>query len=308
MLLSLVLAAALVASPPESKTQAQEARSNDPVSEIDDVVVTGQRLRGAVNDFIGEIAAPAGAGRGLARWRHGLCVGVVNFRNEAGQYLADRVSDEARNLGLTAGEPGCKPSVIIVGTTDGAEITRDWVNIRPAAFHVGIGSMTRSRAALRRMQEGDVPVRWWHVSIPMDERSGEPAIRMPGQEQAPTTATFAASRLRTQVVDYLARVVIVVDVTKLGDVNLSQLGDYVTMIALAQVNPEGDTSGFDTVLNMFDDPKETLGITAWDREYLGALYGLEAGYVNRVQQAGAMADAIERGRRDAAERERSDAD
>lgn len=288
---------------PTIQAQAQQASSDDPVTEIEDVVVTGQRLRALVDNFVGEVAAPAGAGRGLARWRASLCVGVVNFRSDVGQYLADKVSDEARALGLDAGEPGCRPSVIIVGTDDGAGLTRDWVNTRPNAFHTGIGAMTRSRAALRKIQEGDAPVRWWHVSIPMDTHSGQAAIRLPGEENAPQIATSSASRLRSQVVDYLARVVIVVDVTKLDDITLEQLADYVSLIALAQVDPQGDVSGFNTVLNVFEGTASVTGLTEWDRGYLAALYGLDASHVRPGHQAGAMAASLERERRTAGRRD-----
>ena len=112
------------ATPTQTQSQPASPSSVGSVTQVDDVVVSGQGLRDLVNEFVGEVGAPANAGRGLAKWRGAVCVGVINFRNEVAQYIADKVSDEARTLGVRAGEPGCRPNVIVVGSTDGAALAR----------------------------------------------------------------------------------------------------------------------------------------------------------------------------------------
>src|SRR5690606_17891531 len=72
--------------------------------------------------------------------------------------------------------------------------------------------------------------------------------------------------------DELNKVIIVVDGEQVAGVGLPQLGDYLSMVALAQVDPEGDTDGFATILNLFDDPEGSPGLTGWDRAYLEGLY------------------------------------
>ncbi len=42
-------------------------------------------------------------------------------------------------------------------------------------------------------------------------------------------------------------------------------------LAYAQIDPEGDTSTYETILNLFDDPA-VPGLTEWDRAYLTSLY------------------------------------
>ncbi|MDP2117219.1 MAG: hypothetical protein Q8J71_07465, partial [Brevundimonas sp.] len=73
--------------------------------------------------------------------------------------------------------------------------------------------------------------------------------------------------------DDLNKVIIVVDLDRIDGVMLPQLADYLALVALAQVDPDGDTSRFSTILNLFDDPEGSPGLTGWDRAYLEALYG-----------------------------------
>jgi hypothetical protein len=272
----------------------QERRDDIPqAGQVDDVVVSGRRLDDLVRRFVGEVAAPARANRGLARWRGSVCVGTINFRAQVAQYLIDRVSDEARELGVPAGEPGCKANVLIVGTTDGAATMDSWVEARPGVFFTGIGAMSQSRAALLQVRASDAPVRWWQVSVPVDIDSGKIAIRWPGELSYPVIAVRSASRLRSQITDNLMRVVVVVDVDRAQSASLSQLSDYVSFVALAQVDPEADTANFDTILNLFDTPSPDRGLTDWDRSYLTALYGQHATYALPGQQMREMSRVIE---------------
>jgi len=85
-------------------------------------------------------------------------------------------------------------------------------------------------------------------------------------------------------------------------VTFQQVGDYVAMVALAQIDAEADASSFDTVLNLFDDPAHTETLTYWDRSYLSALYGSYLNQLHPSAQLGAVGSLMTRDRR-AAERE-----
>ena len=302
-----LLAAALLASP-----QVPPAAQTPPVSQgpvrLEDVVVDAQRLEDTTEAYVDEVAAPARR-RGLARWKDGMCVGVANLDNEAAQYIADRVSDVARSLGLSAHEPECHPSVLIVATSDAPAFTRAFVDMRPRLFRVGGAGMDRGSAELRDFVQAERPIRWWHVSLPVDSESGESVVRLPGsisgsgavtdgpsaQQYAPNTVIHAASRLNDQTEDVLKRVFIIVDVDQLNGASLQQIGDYVAMIAMAQVDPDADTDRFDTILNLFDDPATApTGLTGWDRAYLEGLYdaGSETHRINQRAQVQAVASAI----------------
>lgn len=287
------------AAPPRPQEPAQSATT------LEDVVVEQRRLEEFVKDFVGEVAAPAPS-RGLARWQGGICVGVVNLRNVAGQYIADRISQVGMDLGLTPGDPGCKPNIVVAFTTDGAALASGLVGQNRRAFRMG-GSVNRDIVALRAFESSDAPVRWWHVSIPVDSETGERAVRLPGdidpstgQPSAPTTSVFAASRLNTQIRDDMNKVMIIVDVDGMASTNLTQLADYLAFVALAQVDPDAETAGFDTILNVFDAPRSVDGLTDWDMSYLSSLYRVQNSPVRRINpsaQATTMAGAMIRDRR-----------
>ena len=116
--LALALAAGLLSQTPG---QVQEP-AGSAVAQLGDVVVEGRRLRSVVQNFVGEVAAPATGDRGPARWNGPVCIGVVNLRAEVAQYIVDRASDVARELGLEAGEPGCAANVLIIAAADGQAV------------------------------------------------------------------------------------------------------------------------------------------------------------------------------------------
>ena len=148
MLIPAVISALLLAAPAQASVPQAQEPSSAPATDLEDIVVEGRRLEEVTQDFVREVGAPAG-GRGLARWRSGVCVGVANLQNDAAQYIADRVSTVAQDLGLRVGDPGCEPSILIVATQDANAFTPQFVASRPRLFIVGGTGMDRGRDALR---------------------------------------------------------------------------------------------------------------------------------------------------------------
>ena len=295
MLVALAAALLLGAAPQSAaETQVQDPVTSGPVR-LEDVTVEGRRLEDTARDFVNEVAAPA-RGRNIARWEGGICVGVANLQAEAAQVIADRISDVARDLGLKAGEPGCNPSVIIVATQDAASFTPQFVDNRPPLFRVGGSGMDRGGTALRAFETSDAPVRWWQVSVPVNSDTGRIAVRLPG-ESPPINKIFAASRLTTQIVDSLKRTFVIIDIDKVAGTNIHALSDYLAMVTLAQIDPDGDTSGYSTILNLFDDPQGEQGLTTWDEAYLTGLYRATRTRLNPRSNAGEVASSIARARR-----------
>lgn len=280
-MIAALLALALSAGAP----LAQSAQSAAPAPEdqavrLEDIQVSGRRLDDLIQSFVSEVAAP-NRGRGIARWDRSVCVGAVNLRREAAQYLVDRVSTVAEDLGLSPGDPGCTPNLLIVATADGDAFARELVERRRRALRMGGSGMDRGAAALRDFQETSRPVRWWQVSMPVDSETGQRAVRIPGEctndcsspmDAAPVISVSAASRLTTQIVDNIFRAIIVVDVSKTGAVNSEQLADYIAMVSLAQIDPTADTSAYASILNVFNDPNSAPSLTEWDKAYLNGLY------------------------------------
>ncbi len=305
-MVALALAALLAVAPMQDVPQtAPSAAAAEPV-DLGEVEVTGRTLDDMIRSFVTEVAEP-NRRRGIARWADRLCVGVVNLRAEPAQYIVDRVSTVAEDLGLRTGAPGCAPNVVVIASAEADNLAGQLVRERRRGLRMGGAGMDRGGAALRDFAASDQPVRWWQVSIPVDADTGARAIRLPGEckgscdamgnnpgDYAPTTSIFAASRLSNEIVDELLRTVVILDMEQVGGVSAQQLADYVAMITLAQIDPEADTSGYATILNLFQSPDAAGGLTDWDSAYLSGLYDAER--TRRNLRAGRMeiADSIHR--------------
>lgn len=210
----------------QPQVQSMTASADEP-TDLEDITVEGRQLDRQVQSFVREVGQPAN-GRGLARWRNGVCAGVVNLQNDTAQYLVDRVSDVARDVGLRAGAPGCTPNVVIVATLDAKAFTPQFVASRPRMFRVGGSGMDIGGSGLRAFEDSDAAVRWWHVSVPVDE-TGEIAVRIPGEcsGDCGNASTYAprikatASRLTSSTEDDIRRVFIIIDVEKISQVDLA---------------------------------------------------------------------------------------
>jgi hypothetical protein len=88
--------------------------------------------------------------------------------------------------------------------------------------------------------------------------------------------SLPSSRLRRLTRQDFARVLIIVDAREAAGLQMQTLADYVAMVSLAQLDPDGATGGIPTILNLFEDREAgrplTLAMTRWDEEYLQGLY------------------------------------
>ena len=124
----------IVSAPQEAALPVQDPPA--PVVDLGDIVVDGRRVEDLTQAFVREVAAPA-QNRGLARWRDGVCVGAINLKRDTAQFIIDRVSTVAADLGLRPGLPDCNLNVVVIATVDSTEFTKQFVAQRPRIFRVG---------------------------------------------------------------------------------------------------------------------------------------------------------------------------
>ena len=291
--IALMLAGAQAASP----ASGVQAAPQDESTTLSTIEVEGQRRTAydAARAFTNEILVTPPR-RGIARWRttDPICPGVVNMQRDVAQALVDRIADRVIELGLQAGEPGCKANMIIVGADDGAAMASSLIEARPRAYITGIAGTSLTYRALNIFRTSDAPVRWWMLTVPLDARTGEVTVRTPDSEDAPIRRIDGAGRLRSQDINAIFQVMVVVDVNRIGTVNVGQLGDYIAMVALAQVDAQADVAGFETVLNLFQDPAGVSGLTDWDLTYLRQLYAADLSVLSASAQVGRIAGAMAR--------------
>ncbi|MBX9706560.1 MAG: hypothetical protein K2X61_01350 [Caulobacteraceae bacterium] len=281
---------------------AGQTRAQDQSTQLDDIVVEGRTLSEAVRQFVDDVIA-APLDRGPARWTRRVCVGVVNLRPEAGQVIADRVGMLAADTGLPVGEPGCGPNILVMATDDGAALAQAMSVSNPRIFRPGYAGATLGSVALERFQSTDDAIRWWHVSVPIETGHNTVAVRLPGRD-APLVQQDA-SRLTTRIRNDLAGVFVILDINRAAGLSFQQIGDYIGMVALAQIDPEADTRGNDTILNLFEEGRAVDAATDWDRSFLASLYAAELNQRRANAQSGEISSIMIRDRR-AAQRETND--
>lgn len=249
-------------------------------------------LHDYVAAFVDEVGDPVNDTVGYARWINPICVSVHDLPEDAGQYLVDRVSAVADELGVRLRGPGCRPNITILFSTDGAALASYLVEDQPRVFrpYGGAGETTQGLTALAEFSTSDAAVRWWQVSLPVD-RAGQVGVQtsnlagMAGAEQPIPSMRTANSRISNTVRDALMSAIIIIDATKLDAANWEQLADYVAMVSLAQIDPAAAPSDYDTILSLFSVASPPAGLTDWDMAYLRALYEMDQLKIQDTQRA-----------------------
>jgi hypothetical protein len=273
----------------EASAAAQPGSAGDAetIETIESIDVIGQRpdfqLR-KMEDFILEIGEPVSNSRGYARWQGRLCVGVFNLPDAAiAQYIADKITVTALDVGLPTGSPGCQPNLQIIFSPDARELASRLVEESPLMFRPfgNTENTTQGLAALEQFKTSDAPVRWWQVTMVVDE-TGLPAMALPGLDTPNVRAI--ASHLRSTVSDAIWGSLIVVDASKLKNLQWPQLAEYLAMVSLAQIEPGAQSTNHDSILNLFSAEKPPLAMTDMDRTYLRALYEMDTMMLPHTQR------------------------
>jgi hypothetical protein len=251
-------------------------------STVESLVVTARPLpeTRAIEAFVATVADETG-NRRLGRWDRKVCPGVMGFRPYYGQLILDRIASAALEIGLEVGKPGCKPNMIIFGTADSDALTRDLVKDYPSAFAKYDDGIRATRTSFDAFMASKAPVRWWHVTR---------RTTADGQQynRGDQVRVRQVGRLNSGTRDDFDRVIIVMDVTRMGKLRMTSLADYIAMIGLAQVDPDANPAGVSSVLNLFADREAGVepvpGMTEWDKAYLKGLYGAKRSARRGVDQ------------------------
>lgn len=271
-----------------------------------DIVVTAERLHEQLRTFVGEVSQPPQREDQLARFNHRVCPGVIGLRARYAQYMVDRIGQRAIEVGLHVGAPGCRANVIVFVTPDSDQLAQELVTEFPELF----GSTqaeninTPGRQALARFSSEPRPVRWWHVSNTVS-REGHTLRDIPGGRDmhdrfvGPVIYTTSAGygRLQRATRQDLDRTIIIVDATDAQGLSFDALADYIAMVGLAQLDPDSDTSQFETILNIFHRHgaagAQTTALTQWDLAYLHGLYDAPRNAYGSQQQERAIVRSME---------------
>lgn len=264
VLASLAYGGPVIAQEPEAETSP-------------DVVVTGRRTDEVIRNFIDELAVTARGVDQLSTWDFRFCPGVAGLRAQHAQFVIDRMAQRAMEVGLSVGEPGCQPNVLIMVSMDPDAIAQEMFESHPAAlgFYSERGQSTLGRAALRAFVASDAPVRWWHISNEFTQANQRVGESVDGQ--ASTTVRHGGPSLlrRATHLNFTAAIVIVDARSLVNGFDLGALADYLSMVTLTQVDPAAETQDLSTILNLFTQASAPRALTEWDIGYLRGLYATD---------------------------------
>lgn len=221
-----------------------------------------------ITSFVTSVTATS-ADKRLARWDRKICPGVIGLKPAYAQLMLDRIAQVAQSVGLEVGKPGCKADILIVASADSDTLVRQAVKDNPDTFAKYEDGVSRGRKALDAFIDSDAPVRWWHVT---SRKTADGQTYVQGANVRVRSVGRVKSNTRTD----FDHVVIVLDVRRIGTVRFGALADYIAMVSLAQINPDADTRGVSSILNLFSDKAAGVtppdGLTEWDMAYLRGLY------------------------------------
>ena len=210
----------------------------------------------------------------LSTWRRPICLQVVNMREEARSAILDQIERRAAEVGVTVAPTGCWPNVTILATSDGRFTATELVDAYRGRFQPNREYAQGDNRDLRLFAESEAAVRWWQVAALIDDVSGRIlTVANHGiADQVDTTPEVFYGQNRR---DAILTALVIVDLSKTSGVSDVAIGDYLSMVILADIDPEADAGPYPTILNLWRQGPTSGGMTAWDRAYLKALYQAE---------------------------------
>jgi hypothetical protein len=278
---------------------------------VESVTITGTRSHQVIEAFVQERAVAARLSGKIARWRSGICPTTIGMPPAVAKIITARVKELATSVGAPVnGKDDCRANIEIIFTLS-PQLLLD--NIREhhdvllgyadnSDERVRLSKVTHAIEARYTTATEDlnggllvdssktVPA---EMEITFRDPSGGGIIHYRIQAQHGFRAA-SDSHLGDGLRSTFYNVVIVADPSKLMGHELGTIGDYVGMLALAQINPPSDCKSLTSILNLLAPgcaPAKAL--TEIDLAYLRGLYKMNPeGYLR--SQEDEISDQMER--------------
>jgi hypothetical protein len=261
---------------------------------LDTVTVQAQRdrakLEREVDKFVSStIVPPNHYDQSLWRWNDKVCPLVAGLNKEQGEFVLARLSEIAKTAGAPLGAETCKPNLYVIVTPDPELLLKRWWR-RDVDLFDG-----ESGPTVKRFLETPRPIRVWYSAgtvgvdgqffvglLDASSNRAKPSGKAPWVHVPPEAAT----RLKLTATRNISSVIVVVDSTKIGNINFGQLTDYIGLVGLAQINFEKQPGDVPTILRLFEGSGESrpVEMTVWDRALLHALYSTSQSSTMQISQ------------------------
>jgi hypothetical protein len=265
------------------------------VPSTEHVTVTGTRSRAVLQDFVQSLASPGRITGKLARWEDGVCPVTVGLKPQYADFISRRIKDVAAQVGAPVNaRPSCKPNIEIVFTTK-PQALADRMR-REDQLYLGYHDNSSQADALATVRH---PIQAWYTTATRDLR-GDSVIDSPQMQGTGVSSNIAGdsslllsssaavtgSRLGDGKTSALYHVVIVAEPAKLLDYEIGTLGDYIALLALAQLSDPDACRNLPSMTNLLVSgcSGTSLSLTANDLGFLRGLYHMSPGRTLRSQE------------------------
>lgn len=210
----------------------------------------------------------------MPRWDKPICPLVAGLPRAQGEFILARISQTATAAHAPLAGEHCKANLFVVATTSPDLLLSKWW-ARDTRMYNDCSGLGGIKAFIHSKRS----VRVWYntmpgiqVPVPLDVSSIVPSL---GSTFSCLTGGAAGSRL-TQGVLAFSQALVVIDMRQVQDLTIGQLADYVSMVGLAQIQPDTHPVAGPSILKLFEDEKQRPEeLSEWDRALLYALYHTE---------------------------------
>jgi hypothetical protein len=270
-----------------------------------------------LHDFTKTFAAPTQLTGKMARWERRLCPRVVGQDAHYSRFITQRV----QYVALAAGAPvntdaSCTPNIEIVFTTTPQDLL-DAVS-KNDQHYLGYFSSVAEKKSLATVTR---PIQAWYATESTDLRGqrrldtgrsivggttvqnfngmtgpvGDIAANSAGSALADMAPFFysTGNHLNDGIHTGFNHILIVIDSTKLAGQGIVPLADYISMLALTQLNSLDACQDLPSIVNRMapNCDRAVDGLTKYDLAYLEALYHMTTGRT-MVLQRGEIGDLM----------------
>ncbi len=291
--LPLFLAAiALISLPPHSDmARATGATANSAGSEgLDTVTIQAAKARKELERQVDHYVASnvvTYLHDSLVRWNKPVCPLAAGLPRNMEEYILERISQVARAANVPLAGERCMANLYIIASPYPDLLLKKWRARNPRMY-----SLCNGMGGVQAFLHSTRPVRAWYNTA---FASREAAASSPDAAGLPFFSPFQGcarafsrdsgigTRIRYSAVQTFSSVFIIVDLNQTKNLSIGQLADYVSLLGLAQIEPEGDTAKMPTILTLFHDAaRPPQALSPWDHALLYSLYNTNQSSVLEV--------------------------
>lgn len=239
-----------------------------------EIVVSGiSDMDHEIREFVGALTPATGA-RQLSRFeRRPVCPLAIGIPESQKEAVAGRIRQVAAAAEISVGGKSCKPNVVVAVTQDKSALIEALRRKHPYFFE------QMSPRQHRRLLREPGPATAWHVHGPLVTSDGREMPSVSGDNGGEYYVNFTmnpGSRIIIPTYPQFAAAMVVVERGALDGLTTTQLADYASMRAFAQLDPARlADSAAPTILKVLEVPmggSVPITMTRWDLGLLRSLY------------------------------------